>query len=293
MYLRFFLLLFLVLIFGKAAFNIETPVERTENHLVFQEPVFSATNLSGLKLFNKPGITAKAAIVTDLVSGFNLYELNLNQSWPIASITKLVSAVVAREKIGNTKIVPIDDTAVLTEGVAGGLYSGEAYSSLDLIRVMLLVSSNDAAYALANDFGFGNFVGEMNKKAREIGMQSTSFSEPTGLNLVNQSTVNDLVLLAKYALTKHREIFKITKKQEYRIRDLKFSREHSILNINSLQSNPEFIGGKTGFIEESGGNLLSVFNLQRSDYLIIVLGSEDRFGDTLKLWDWAKNVIKN
>src|SRR3989344_8900524 len=112
MYLRFFLLLFLVLIFGKAAFNIETPVERTENHLVFQEPVFSATNLSGLKLFNKPGITAKAAIVTDLVSGFNLYELNLNQSWPIASITKLVSAVVAREKIGNTKIVPIDDTAV-------------------------------------------------------------------------------------------------------------------------------------------------------------------------------------
>lgn len=263
-----------------------------QSEKVLARPSFRSVNFYHPKFFEKPVISGRAAIVVDLESGFNLFAVNTHQNWPIASITKLMSALITREKIGNNAIIKIEEGAVLTEGISGGFRVGESYSSLDLIKAMLIVSSNDAAEAVANYFGRENFVEEMNQKAEDLGMQSTKFYDPTGLNLVNQSTIDDLMLLTKYILAKHNELFKISTERQILIEDLMSGRKNLLTNINTLVSVPYWAGGKTGFIEESGGNLLSIFDYNNK-YLIIVLGSEDRFGDTLKLWEWSKVLIKS
>lgn len=222
-----------------------------------------------------PKISAASALVKRINSTDEFFISHPNQQWPVASLTKLMTAVVALEKINATSSVKVSSEAIATEGGAGNLIAGKFYSRRELLGALLKVSSNDAGVALAEYVGTEEFVQLMNQRAISIGMYNTRYFDPTGLSALNQSMVSDLEKLVIYIFNVHPEIFAITREVGG--------------NIHPFVNQPNFIGGKTGFIDEASGNLISLFHSpsagQTQPLLIIVLGSEDRTKDTEALYN--------
>lgn len=265
----------------------------TTNITGILSPVFSE-NLIYRKNWDlmEPEMKTQSAVAKLLYPDFDFYLLNQNNRWPLASLTKLMTAVVALEELDQNKIIKISPAAVAAEGPAGNLEVDEEYTVFDLLKAMLVVSSNDAAQAIAEFYGLPDFISAMNKKALALGMRETSFVDATGLSFLNQSNIEDLSKLAKYIYNRHPEIWEITRKKSVKIVDLSKNKETELLNINNFAFNghPDFLGGKTGFTDQAGGNLLSIFDYNGKKVLVIVLGTEDRFGETEKLYNWVKNA---
>lgn len=236
---------------------------------------YAAPKITSLAYINEvvlpPNVTAAAVLVKYLSSPLPLLEYNPDQQWPIASLTKLMTAAVALENFSADEKIAVSESAVATEGNAGNLIIGRIYSLPDLLGHLLKVSSNDAAVALAEHLGEKKFLDAMNEKAAELKMRSTRFFDPSGLSSLNQSTLENLEKLVSYIYYRHPEIFSITREKEG--------------NIHPFAGYENFLGGKTGFIDEANGNLISLFNHQGRTLLIIVLGSEDRHLDTLSLYN--------
>ncbi len=238
-----------------------------------------------------PFLSAQAAFAKDLDGDFLFYKYNSRLNWPFASLTKLMSAVIAIEQVGLEKPAVVTETAVATEGVAGNLEKDEVYRVGELVKAMLVVSSNDAAAAIADFFGSDNFVVQMQKRAAEIGMKQTTFREPTGLSNLNQGTAEDLVKLVDYIYKNHPTIFKTSDQAEISLFEESKGIEKKLLNINSfVHSRPEFVGGKTGFTDQAKGNLISIFSYKGRNILVIILGAEDRYGQTDILYNWIKEA---
>lgn len=238
-----------------------------------------------------PFLSAQAALAKDLDNNFSFYNFNRSLNWPFASLTKLMSAVVAIEQVGLEKPVVVTEAAVATEGIAGSLERDEIYRVGELVKAMLVVSSNDAAAAIADFYGSDNFVVQMQKKAAEIGMAQTTFREPTGLSNLNQGTAEDLEKLVDYIYKNHPIIFKTSDQPEISLFEESKGIEKKLLNINNfVHSRPEFVGGKTGFTDQAKGNLISIFNYKGHNILIIILGADDRYGQTDLLYNWIKEA---
>ncbi len=214
-----------------------------------------------------------------------------------------MSAVVAIEELGPSTILTVSKDAVATEGEAGGLKAGDKYSVIDLVRAMLIVSSNDAAVALAEAYDrkvlgaetYSNainhtaeFTAAMQRKARELGMPESYYGDPTGLSVISQSIVTDLETLMEYVLANDPTLLEITRKKDVRIVERTTMTPRILRNINEFAGQEDFLGGKTGRTDEAGGNLLSLFEHEGKKYLIVVLGTEDRFGETRALYEWVK-----
>jgi D-alanyl-D-alanine carboxypeptidase len=248
----------------------------------------AASPISGSDIYCLTEFNGHSVIVKYIDEDANVIEKKSSNRWPIASLTKLMTAAVALEKIGPEKTILISEKAVNTEGTTANLAVGEIYIAFDLIKATLLVSSNDAAFALAESYGTDNFVREMNQKAGELGMLQTNFFEPTGLSFLNQSTVNDLAKLVNYIYAEHQWIFSVSGQKQGIILDLKTDQTKQLLNTNQFVGRPDFLGGKTGFIDESKQNLISLFNKDNRVVLIIVLGSQDRYEETEELLKCTK-----
>lgn len=233
-----------------------------------------------------PAINASAALAKDFLNQFTYFEINTGARWPLASLTKLMTAVVAAEKVGLEKLVLVSSSSVATEGVAGNFSAGEIFTAGDLLRSLMAVSSNDAAAAIAEYYGINRFIEEMNVKAAAIGMSQTVFSDPAGLSPLNQSTAGDLEKLVSYIFENHPLIFAASRQKEIEIIEQSSKMKRKLLNINQFAGRDDFLGGKTGFTEEAGGNLISVFEHQNRPLLVIVFGTEDRFAETEKIYDW-------
>ena len=249
--------------------------------IVYQADVASPSFNSSVYCSVK--LNGHSAIVKEINESLNIFEKNHVNRWPLASLTKLMTAVVALEKIGPEKTILVSENATNSEGTTANLHTGETYLALDLIKAMLLVSSNDAAVVLAEAYGAENFVREMNEKAGELGMFQTNFFEPTGLSYLNQSTPNDLAKLVNYIYADYPEIFGISKQKEGLILNLETNQAKRLVNVNQFVGRSDFIGGKTGFIDESKQNLISLFNKDGKVVFIIVLGSQDRYKETEEL----------
>ena len=258
----------------------------------------NSTSTSNSTLISKPDI-AEAPLKCDS-SGYNftnkammakyiddgiIFESNSENRWPIASITKLMTAVVAFEKTDTEKEIKMTNEIVATEGFAGDFKAGEIFRELDLIKAMLVASSNDAAEAIAENFEGGKqaFVDEMQKKATELKMFQTTYLEPTGLSFINQSTAKDLSILISYIYSEHPEILDISRQEEIRIIDLQAGKVKKILNIDKFAGQEGFVGGKTGFIDESGRNLIAVFDMSGKTIVTVVLGANNSFDETSEL----------
>jgi D-alanyl-D-alanine carboxypeptidase len=248
----------------------------------------STTSVPLLPNFSQPAglpvlnLRAKAVLVSDLDNDADFIIYNINQRWPLASITKLMTAVLALEEIGQEKEAVVSETAVATEGEAGKLETGQLYKIEDLIKIMLVTSSNDAAVALAEFYVFGqkNFVKMMNKKAVDLGMTQTVFFDPVGLSSLNQSTASDIRKLIKYIDKTHTEIFAYSRETNF----------GELKNINPFAGQADFLGGKTGYLDEAKENLVSLFSVNEQRILVILLGADDRFNQTRELLSYLFKI---
>lgn len=230
-------------------------------------------------------VQISAAGAYNLLTDENLYEFRTEKRWPIASITKLMTTIVAHEFLDATDTIEITEEILAIEGESGGFSLGEVYTIESLINSMMLVSSNDAAYALAEHFGEEEFIAEMNIKAKEIGMMDTNFYDSSGLSPQNLSTVEDLRTLAKYIWLEEQSVLSVTRSKSGIIREVNTGIVRNLININAFAGRPGFLGGKTGRIPDSGENLLSIFigPDNSTPIVIIVLGTGDRFYETEKI----------
>lgn len=212
-----------------------------------------------------PAIKTNSALAK-IASGTQIFfESNPDQRWPIASLTKLMTATVALEQVSATR------------------------EQVNRMKRMIVVSDNDAADALATELGVDVFVAHMNKKARALEMRNTGFSDPTGLSYLNQSTVRDLDKLIRYILEFHPEIFQWSREKKLLLDGVLYT------NINEFAGRPHFLGGKTGYTDEANGNLISLFATSQGPISIIVLGTpnkEERFKQTEEIFTWISQRFK-
>jgi len=239
----------------------------------------------------KPEINAKSALsVKSSFSGQDkvILEKNKDVVLPIASLTKLVTAIIVLDNYNPSDLIKISKLADSQKAVKQDIKLGDEISVDVLLQIMMVGSSNKAAYALAEHVSLEKFVDLMNEKVRFLGLKNTTFVEPTGLSPQNVSTAEDLSELAKYIMLNYPEIARISK-----IKELYVPGVGLITNTNQLlEIFPEIIFGKTGFTEKAGGCLLLITkNLNDKNYLInIILGAEDRFLEMEALIGWAKTV---
>jgi len=238
-----------------------------------------------------PELQAQIALVADLETGEAYYELNADKRWPTASITKLMTAAYAMKYLDLSSVITLEEKDFVEPGgdVTKTLKSGESFSVNDLIRAMMTFSSNEAAEAMANSIGRDNFMAGMNNMAQDWQLFSTHFSDPSGLSSANQSTGNDLKVLARNIYDVYPAIFQMTRQPKASILELVSGKKQVITNINQFAGQANFLGGKTGFTDEAGGNLMSLFMEGRRPLFVLVMNTGDRFGDTQKLTDWFEN----
>lgn len=246
---------------------------------------------------NEPEISAKSAIVLNFKNDKKnsiLYQKNTGKILPVASLTKLMTAIVVIENYDSEQIIKVSENSVLIDGNSGGLIAEEELKIKDLLYIMLVESSNDAAMSLAQDnpkMSYENFITLMNDKAKELGLFNTTFKEPVGLDSYNQSTVSEIAVIAEYAFNSPL-LAEILKTSEATVYSINKNIIHKITNTNKLLGKiPQLIGGKTGYTGEAGGCLMTISNIESTNYLItVVLGSTQREIDTEKLIDWAQTA---
>ncbi len=235
-------------------------------------------------------VVARAAIVYDINSGEILYAKNIDTQLPIASITKIITALVSDSEIGSAAVVNITNKDLDTEGDSG-LIAGDSWRERDLSDFMLTVSSNDASTALASKVGEKKFIAKMNQLVKILGLQSTVLFNESGLDVNGRkaggySSARDIANLLAYMTLVKPEILEATTFPEFNSVSMTGLR-YKAVNTNKIAGSiPGFIGGKTGFTDLAGGNLAIVFDASIGrPVAVVVLGStkDDRFDDVLKL----------
>jgi len=224
-----------------------------------------------------------------------IYRENEESIYPIASLTKLMTATVVFEHpdyYAFDRQVVISDMAAAQYDVPvfGNLMAGESYTVGQLLNLMLFYSSNDAAWALAEVMGIDQFTAEMNSKGQELGFIGAEFYNPHGLDLENGSTnhasASDLMVLVKYIIESHPEIM------DYSIKPGPYMTENGIFDLNFWDGN-SLVGGKTGFTEKAGGCMMVVFKDGAGrKYINVMLGAttpESRVEQMQKLINFANN----
>jgi len=232
-----------------------------------------------------------------------LFDKNSQKQLPIASLTKLMTALVVfdlDETYDFSQSIKISESAVNQEGASkyGEIKEGQLFSLETLINMMLIESSNDVAYAIGEVIGEQAFVDLMNQYALKIGLQDTYFANLTGLDPDdvqrerNTSTAKDIVKLAEYILKNYPQIFEITAKDSYKVFDFNKELHHFIPeNTNDLLGEIKgIIGGKTGWSIEARGCLLIILeNSEDNSYIFnVILGAYDRFEEMRKLINLVK-----
>ncbi len=234
-------------------------------------------------------IEAESGCVLDIGTGKILWEKEANIHKPIASITKIITALVVLDNCQLEDKVIISYNAISTEGDSMLLYTGEEVKVENLLYGLLISSSNDAAMALAEHTSgsIEKFAELMNKKAKNLGLNDTSFFNSAGFDAPsNYSTSYEVALLTKHAL--ENPIFaKIVKTKDYQFTS-QSGISHRLVNSNKLLGiDPKVVGVKTGFTDKAGECLVTSA-LQNSHQIItVVLNSPNRTYESQKLIDWT------
>ncbi len=236
-----------------------------------------------------PELSAKSIFIKDLTTDVILYQKDANRSLPMASTTKVMTALVASEYFKPSSSLIVQDGAKVT-GARVGLFAGEDLSFRSLLYGMLLSSGNDAAYAIAENYpgGVAGFVTAMNNKAKGLQLWATRFDNPAGFDSPNHfSSASDLAIITGEAL-KDPQLARIFATKETSIVSLDKKYTHQLQNLNKLLTQVSgVLGVKTGFSEAAKENLVTLIERENHRVLIVLLGSDDRFGETTKLIDWV------
>ena len=232
------------------------------------------------------GVYARNAILLDPLTGEVLFEKNASRSVPIASLSKLMTALVFLEQKPDLD----KEVTVRAEEIAGAghtqLRRGEVVPLGELLHMSLMCSDNCATRVIALESGLSpdDFIARMNTKSIELGLTGTRFVEFTGLNEHNVSTAADVARLL-HAAANEPLIAEITTTRSYEFHTAR--RWHTVGNTNRLlYGRYEILGGKTGFIREAGYCFATWVRAQGRDLIAVVLGAPTnatRFADAVRL----------
>ncbi len=259
-------------------------------------PSFGATY--GLHQTEDPlDLASGAAFVIDQDSNEVLFSKNARAVLPIASLTKLMSALVVVEaQLPGDELVMIGPDDVDTEkGSRSRLGVGTMLSRLDLLHLSLMASENRAAHALGRHYpgGLDAFVRAMNRRAGQLGMRDTRFVEPTGLSSANQSSARDLAVLVHEA-HKHELLRNLSTSSSYEL--AVGERQIHFRNTNRLIDNPMWQIGlqKTGYISEAGRCLVMQAQMAGRKLIMVLLdstGKYSRLGDAERIRRWLSESV--
>jgi serine-type D-Ala-D-Ala carboxypeptidase (penicillin-binding protein 5/6) len=237
-----------------------------------------------------PEVSAEGIYVVDLPSFTPILKRNEHHQFFPASTTKIITALVALDIYKPDDVITVK--RVLTEGQVMGLVMGEKITLENLLYGILVHSGNDAAYAIADFYGFDNFIIKMNQKAKELKMNNSYFANPAGLDENSQVTTPFELALAGRELLKKKELSKIVATKEITISDIDFKYFHRLTNVNTLLGEIQGLGGlKTGYTEAAGENLISFYKHSGHQYIIVIMKSKDRFADTKNVVGWINENI--
>ncbi len=245
-----------------------------------QEEDPNNTEVLSIAAYGSGNITAPSYIVKDLSSSAApAISQNSEKLMPIASLTKLVTAEVARRLIPSNSRISITGSIMVTYGNTAQFRVGETFTAADLLYPLLMVSSNDAAEAYAQSYGRKKFIAAMNDFTQSIGAYRTSFSDPSGLSPRNVSTASDLATILGWLQKNDPEVIAVTQLKS------KTLGSHTFVNPTHFLSWSNYAGGKNGFIPEANRTGASLFTMGKSKdlYAVVVLGSASRDSDEAQL----------
>ena len=232
--------------------------------------------------------TASSYVLMDMTTGRVLEGKNYNNPYLIASITKIMTCLLAIESNKLDDIVVVDD--VIHDSYGSGIYIevGEELTLRDLLYGLMLRSGNDAALMVAKYVSgdVESFVKMMNYKTKEIGMSNTLFTNPSGLDNTdsgNYSTSYDMALLTRYAM-KYDEYRKIVSTKTYKLKTNKKS--YIWKNKNKLLQYDYITGGKTGYTEKAKRTLVSTASYNNIDLIVVTIRDSDD-------WNTHKSLYEN
>ncbi|MFC5772448.1 D-alanyl-D-alanine carboxypeptidase family protein [Ectobacillus antri] len=231
-------------------------------------------------------VSARNAVLIEQTSGRVLYEKMAHQSEKIASITKIMTALLATESGKMKEKVTISSNAVRVEGSSIYLKPGDKVVLEDLVYGLMLRSGNDAAHAIAEYVGGSveGFVYMMNEKANEIGMKHTHFSNPSGLDGdgTHYSSAYDMAMLTRYAMnnTAFKKIFG-TKSYQSESWDYPWKNKHKLLTFMYESTT----GGKTGFTKKAGRTLVTTASKNGLDLIVVTLQASSDWDDHMYLFE--------
>lgn len=267
---------------------------------------------------NAPFINAQSAWLGCLCDDPPFYAVRSSTQSPLASVSKVMTAYLTLRELGPDYLVTVSNEAIATEGIAGDLQEGERLTVKDLITMAMTYSSNDAAMALAEALGraqgaasyeeaIARTVGLMNEEARRLGMHSTFFQNPTGLDIggatpdmfsmmesaqapigpSNVSTAQDLALLLEATLAQPL-LWDLARDPAPRVISAN-GIAHELINLNPFRAFPHYVGGKTGTTNFAGENMVMLFERPLGKlHALILFGAPpgQRETEAQRILDW-------
>ena len=265
------------------------------------KPAYSAPQIIDTNQFsNQPAVNARAALVMDAQTGEVLFSKNTNVALPIASITKLMTAVVISDaRLNMSEKITLQQADFSCSGCKSSsstLRAGDSMNRAEALLFALMKSENPAAAALARTYPGGRsaFIAKMNAKAKELGMNSTRFMESTGLHPGNVASARDLGILvntaSQYGLIRQ---FSTTPSYDFNLgyRVLKSNNTNALVRNGGWNINIS----KTGFINEAGRCVVMHTTLNNRPVAVVLLGansSQARTNDATRLMSWVSQQPK-
>lgn len=239
-----------------------------------------------------PGITAAEAILVNLSDdGQVLFTRSARVPRAPASLTKLVTALVARDEYGLDDVVLTSPLVLQTSGSDLGLEPGMKITVRELLYALLLKSANDSAMALAahDPLGYEHFIQLMNQKARALGAYDSNFRNPHGLDQIgHQSSARDMAIFTREVM-RDRTLSAIAGTRRHAMiwkgRTRTYAHHHKLL----LQDQ-SIVAGKTAFTNQAGHGLITVADTSAGRLVSVLMGTQDQYNDTRWLFDYGRSV---
>ncbi len=259
-------------------------LKKTKKAAVYTLIICLLPSLLALTAYAAPGTMAGSAVLYEAETDTLIYAKNPEKRLPIASITKIMTAVVVLENCNPEEHVQFKRQWALTEGSSSGFREGGWYTVRQLLYALMLSSGNDAAMALAchTAGSVEEFARLMNAKASELGMTNTCFKNPHGLDEKGHySTSSDMAKLAAAAM-KNEQFVVISSTKEAKIGKYRFSNHNKL-----LWKYPNVVGVKTGYTSSAGRTLVTCVKKNGMTLVCVTLNDSDDWNDHMSLCDWA------
>lgn len=251
-----------------------------ENEIKIEKPAAKPAKPAAVKPPPSDGISAESYLAGDIQTGKIVLEKNADKILPFASMSKLITALIATNIYDETATITITPEEINVPADASGLRAGESFTVKELLYPLLMNSSNVAGEALASSTNRVYFLKLMSDYSWEVGMPESNLADPTGLSVTNSGTARGFFGLARYLYRVRPDILAVTRTASSTVATTTGHGFHIFSNIHPFVYDPRFLGGKTGYTPEALDTMLTILKIDDKPIAFIVLRSQNRARDT-------------